>query len=31
MKRRVMYLGSLLKVDLRRYELNEETFNYLKK
>lgn len=26
-----MYLGSLLKVDLRRYELNEETFNYLKK
>ncbi len=25
-----MYLGSLLKIDKRRYEINEETFNYLK-
>ena len=25
-----MYLGSLLKIDKRRYKINEETFNYLK-
>lgn len=25
-----MYLGALLKIDKRRYEVNEETFNYLK-